>query len=155
MTKDIKEIYAKYNLPDFELVNKEFEITGIELEKWNFLNALCRISIEKINRMTSYVVPFFIPSGYYANLIINNVKDKETIARAKKFYKKMMIWYHQGLKAELETDENKQVEFFNKLWKEYPTMKKEVTEFLDICEDVFKIEEKEDAHKGGYLGWFM
>ncbi len=149
--EEVKKKYEKYDLPDFSLINKEFEITGIELEKWDLLNSLCRAVMNRMSNFSNYVVPFFIPGGYYNSLIMNNVKDEKTIVRARESYKEIMLIYHEALRMSFEVDEKKQVEFFNKFWKEYPKVKKEVLDLVEICENVFKIESK-GKEKGAYLG---
>jgi hypothetical protein len=148
--EDVKVVYERYDLPPFDEVQKELEVGGIEVDKWDFLNGLCRSMTAKLNAMISYVTPFFIPSGHYAMYIGNMMKDdKETVAEAQALYKELMIAYHQALKAQVLSPE-KQVEAFNTFWKLYPGWKERTLKLLDVCEDIFTREEKKVDR--GYLG---
>ncbi|MBT5029831.1 hypothetical protein HON03_01055 [archaeon] len=149
--EDIRKEYEGHGLSDFDKFNKEFEVQGFELEKWDFLNSMCRAVINRMSSFSNYVVPFFIPGGYYNGLIMSNVKDEKTILRAKDTYKDIMILYHEALRMSLESDEKKQIEFLKDFWKRYPKVKKETLDLIGICENVFKIEDKEKK-TGAYLG---
>jgi hypothetical protein len=148
----IKKVYEGYKLPDFKKVNKEFELAGIETDKWDFLNSLCRATNGKLQKLISFVTPFFVPGGYYGGIIVNTLNDKKVTQEARDVYKELMVWYHRSLKAEM-LSEKEQIVFFNEFWKKYPKMKKETLRLLQICEDVFLGKHDNKKKKSGaYLG---
>lgn len=147
--QDVKKLYRKYHLPDFDKVNKELELCSIDIEEAIFLNALCRLAGEKMNRFIGAVSPFFIPNDYFAGVVIGALKDKDAIIKAKALYRELMIWYIESLKAEL-SNEKEQVRFFVAFWKKYPQWKEKVMELLITSQQVFQREER--RFERGYWG---
>ena len=147
----IQKEYEKYDLPNFKRFNKEFELSGMEFEKCDFLKGLCRGLVARSTRLAGYVSPFFIPGGAYAAAVMSGVKDKEIIDEAKALYRELIINYHQGLKAEL-LGEKEQIAYIRDFVKKYFLWKKRTLALLDVCEQVFVKSFQERREEMGYLG---
>ncbi len=146
----LKKVIEDYGFEDFESLNKEFDLISIDLEKMDFLNSFVRIIISRARRFGDYVVPFFVPGGFYSSMIIGHVKDKEIIDEAKEVYKEVMVIYHQGLKVE-NGSEKEQIKYIKDFLKDYEPLKKRVFKLLDVCENVFRNLEEKKSEKE-YLG---
>jgi len=147
----IRKEYEKYGFTDFEKVNKEFELTGIELEKWDFLKSFCRATNAQLGKFIGYTTPLFMPGNSYAAIVMGGIKDKAVIEGAQQLYKELMVVYHENIKAELAS-EKEQIAFLKDFLKKYPDLKKRILVILNICEDVFKQESLGKKETKGYLG---
>ena len=148
----MKKEYAKYDFASFEEVNKELELGSIEVENWDFLNSVCRATVSKLNKMISYVTPFFIPGGYYSSIIMHHAKGDSAIhEETQKLYKELMVGYHKGLRAEMGT-EKEQIAYFQAFWKAYPLWKTRILVIIEYCEAVFAKQEEKKRPRNGYLG---
>ena len=148
----IQKEYEKYGFLNFESVNKEFELTGLELDKWDFLNSFCRLVEGKLGKFVSYTTALIMPGGNYHAIVQGGVKDKLVLEEAHLLYRDLMIHYHESLKAQLAS-EKEQVVFLKAFLKKYPLLKERVLVLLDACQQVF-VEQGLDKKKEsrGYLG---
>lgn len=147
----IQKEFVRYGFREFERWNEELELSAIDLEKWSFLKSFCRLSTGYLTKFASYVNPLFIPSGWYASVVMNGVKDKAVIEDAKQFYRELMVLHHQGLKAELAS-EKEQVKYLKDFLKKYSSLKKKTITFLDVCEEIFVRDTSGNKEHRGYLG---
>src|SRR3989338_8838967 len=130
----IKKEYERYGFSNFDSVNKEFELSSVEIDKWDFLNSFCRVINGKLNKFLGYSSALFMPGGNYNAVVQAGIKDKTVIEEAKNIYKALMIVSHDCLKV-------------------YPSYKKRIFVLLDVCKQVYveqSSEKKKDSH--GYLG---
>ncbi|HIH14879.1 MAG: hypothetical protein QT08_C0023G0005 [archaeon GW2011_AR17] len=148
----IKKEYERYGFSNFDSVNKEFELSSVEIDKWDFLNSFCRVINGKLNKFLGYSSALFMPGGNYNAVVQAGIKDKTVIEEAKNIYKALMIVSHDCLKAEM-ADEKTQIAFIKDFLKVYPSYKKRIFVLLDVCKQVYveqSSEKKKDSH--GYLG---
>ena len=133
--KTYKELSKKHKLPDFSMLDREFEISLIENDKF-----LLR---EIIVRMTDKI-------DYYA-MLINNVlhPDNGTLAplhECKSFddtqkdilfvlYQKLMLNHRKGLLALLKAQEKGQAEFISGFSKEWEVSKSQLESMLEVMRD--------------------
>ena len=113
----IKKEYERYGFSNFDSVNKEFELSSVEIDKWDFLNSFCRVINGKLNKFLGYSSALFMPGGNYNAVVQAGIKDKTVIEEAKNIYKALMIVSHDCLKAEM-ADEKTQIAFIKDFLKE-------------------------------------
>lgn len=148
----IQKEYERYGFSDFEKWNKEFEFSGIEVDKWDFLNSFCRLVSGKLSKFIGYTTPLFLPGSSYAAIIQGGVKDKALVEESKQLYKELMVLYHQSIKIEM-LSEKEQVQFIKSFLKKYFSLKKRVLVLLDVCQEVFRQDSLEKkVESKGYLG---
>ena len=151
---DIKQEYniLKHKLPNFNELDREFEISSANIKDKNFLlrNIRRRIN-DKVIFYCRLIEGLIYPS---TNNIINmfelksfNEQEKENIS---KFYKKLMQYERESLTLDVNPDEKKDFDYINKLWKDWQYFKKEM---LKITEKMKASWEKEDKLvKDSYFG---
>ena len=149
--EEIRKEYEKYGFSEFEKFNREFELTGIELDKWDFLKSFCRLVNGYLGKFIGYTTPLFMPGNSYAAIVQAGIKDKTIVEEGKQLYKDLMVLYHECLKAELAS-EKEQVIFLKEFLKKYPQLKKRILIMLDACQDVFLQEATKKNDRKGYLG---
>ena len=115
----IKKEYERYGFSNFDSVNKEFELSSVEIDKWDFLNSFCRVINGKLNKFLGYSSALFMPGGNYNAVVQAGIKDKTVIEEAKNIYKALMIVSHDCLKAEM-ADEKTQIAFIKDFLKLNP-----------------------------------
>lgn len=143
----VKEKYAelckKYELPDFEKINQEFELEAIDLKKSGiFINAIIRVIHSRLQQFLGYLDQFLVPQPSSAfTIFIFKGLTSENRKKILDLYKEIAILYQYSLKIIL-SEENEKVEFINHLWKKYPCIKSQFIIIVDELKDIFLKEEK-------------
>ncbi len=152
--KNIKEEYTKiktkFNLPNFEEVDKEFELYRIDIDKTSILTKeILRTIISRLINFINTLDPIVNtpPQSLHALIEINNLSDDDK-REIFVFYKRLSILIHEALVAEIAT-EKESAQFIMKIWKQWPEIrKKEMTFLKKIAEAWQKEEEKDESLKG-------
>jgi len=153
---DIKEGYVKlkYKLPDFELLDKEFEISFIDYKvKDNrfLLTSIRRKVNEKVIFYCRIIEGLLYP--HQPNIItmieLNNFNEEEK-KKIYALYKKLMGLERESLKLDVINDDKKSAEFINHVfaeWKNYSNEMKWITEKMKESWD-----KKDKEEEGSYMG---
>ena len=132
--KDIKQEYEKlrkkYNLPNFQSLDIEFEIGTLKLDECGILiKAILRHINSKIGTFIGYLEPIVTPEqSMHSMVVVSSLedKDKEEIF---KFYKELSAIYHKSFYKELE-NEDSIASFIKAIWKKWPDFKRREINFL-------------------------
>jgi hypothetical protein len=152
---ELKQRYSilkeKYSLPDFKVVNENFEIENIDPESELIIKAIRKHMTEKIFYVLRSLEMFMNPQN--APLFIFNViksiseSDKELI---KQLYERVSTYEIDAFGLEAEYDEKKEAEFIKRFCIEW----KEVSSDLKQIYSAMKDNHKKDSKKSekSYFG---
>ncbi len=139
-----KHLIEEHKLPDFDALDKEFEISLIDNEEF---------IIREIRRKMTEKICFFADiiggvvnteSSASAMLEFGNITE-EDIKKGFNVYRKLMYWERYSAEVSAYSDDGKDAEFISKFYEEWIVLKK------DIASTVAKIKEtwKMDSEKEG------
>jgi hypothetical protein len=151
----IKETYEKlkkkFNLPDYEEVNNELEISSVESEDFLLRQIRKKIS-ERIETITTELGSILQPSAesltdMHECRFFDDKEKKKMIET----YKKLMIISRTGLEAEIGCDDRKDADMINNFFKEWKSLKKDVLAFMKKMKTCWE-KETEIEEKLEYFG---
>jgi len=141
--KKYEELKKKYSLPDFEELNKDFEISIIEHEDF-----LLREIMKKIISKTTSVCESFENLLTPDNTVVSiyeyrafNDAGREEIF---KLYKKLKVLEKLSLELSLNHDEKKDAEFINEFFSSWESLKNKIIKIIRKMRDFW---EKESTKK--------
>ena len=146
----IKEAYnelrEKYDLPSFEEMDEEFEISGIEVDKVNSLaRGVLRVMCNKIVIFLNYVEPVVSPNpnGLHAFVEVENTTNEEK-KEVFTFYKNLSYKYHKAYGLELVENEKKVVEEIKNILKDWKSIRLNFKKLIAIINNSWKREKEKD-----------
>ncbi len=130
---ELKELYEKarkkYDLPDFDELDREFELRKIE--DGFVISEVRKTILDKIHAFTNWIEPVINPHQHSIHSIVESrVFNKAETDEVFNFYKKLYYHLHRGLLAGLQSEKH-EAEFIKEIWKIYPELKKEITKFIE------------------------
>ncbi|MCD4666526.1 hypothetical protein K8R47_01820 [archaeon] len=149
---DVKKEYQKlrYKLPNFEDLNNEFELEFIK-EKGFLLRQIRRRLNEKVIFYARIIESLLYP---IQNSIINmhEIKffSKEEKEEIEKIYKKIMAIERESLYLDVNYSDQKDVDFINKIFKEWNELRKNLTKITEKMKDSWNKELKRESNN--YFG---
>ncbi len=152
LKKEYEKYKIKYNLPNFEKINEDFEIEKLQGKETDlFLREVRRSIIDKIVAYLRFIETFINPVNAPL-LFLTLIKSLEASER-----KSLHELYLRLGKFEIESvvldnvyDEKKESEFIKKIFKEWQETKKE---FDKVVQSMMKnMEAKGEMREKGYLG---
>lgn len=149
--KEYKNISSKYNLPEFNDLNKDFEISTLE-NKAFVLSAVRKRMNEKLIFFCKILENILYPT--IQNPVTNyesSFFDEEIRKNLVKVHKQLLIFDRHSLSIDVNPNEQEDVDFINNLSKEWSYFKKELKKVVEIMQDSWKKENKEQGE--GYFGW--
>jgi hypothetical protein len=152
--KALKEEYAKlkekYSLPEFEALNKDFEIEDIDSEE-NILREVLREMHDRIEFYSGILDSLIQPDSKLCDMKEAgnlNEKDQENITE---MYRKCMLINRSLLLANLDYSHEVAAKEIIETYKEWQSIKKELKLILIKMRDTWKQESKKETY-GGYYG---
>jgi len=154
LEEEYNVLRKKYKLaPSFADLDREFELGILEVEDSRILLKRILENIAGImNRFINLIEPIVNPSpDSLHSLIESKMFDNVEISKLFVFYKKLWFLIHEQILASLE-DEQAQAEYINKVWKQWPEIKKETKRItIKICKGWGESEQIE-THRENYVG---
>lgn len=150
---EYNKLEKKYSLPEFEQLDEEFEIRGIELNKSGILiKAILRWITNKLNIFMNYLEPVVAtpPQNIHSLIEIRNISDEDR-RRMFEFYKEISVLLHENLSVELKS-EKEIAQQIKKIWKLWPRIKKEEISFLEKITMAWEKKEEDQKVKAEYSG---
>lgn len=144
------ELKKKNNLPDYSLMEYEFDLNTIDDEKQLLKEIRKKIS-DKIEYFTKLLEGVLQPETNVICLHECKVFDEAEKDRMYALFRKMMILHRNADLAFLNTTEKSDAEFISNCMKEWPSMKKELSFFVQKLRDSWN-DEKELKEDLGYMG---
>jgi len=152
MKKKYKGIQKKYNLPDFEKLNKDFQIEKAAESETDFLVREIRKFIgDKMMNYFKFIESLLNPvnAPMFVFSIIKLI-DSEEKKRLSEIYKELMKKEVKFIELDLEFDEEKEAEFVRKSYEFWQEVKKDI---LKIIENINrKWDDKFEVNNKGYFG---
>lgn len=150
----IEEIYnklkQKYDLPDFDLLNKEFDLYTIDEEDFPLRSVRNKI-IEKVDSAITLFDDILHPDRDFSRYMEANVFSDSDRDGMMITYRRLMFF--KRLSTELYFEDSKQtnIKFINDFMKEWPELKSSILAFTKRLKDSWEkdIPKKEFV---GYLG---
>ncbi len=149
--KNYEVAKKKYDLPDFEAIDKEFYIRKTNPEGFIILEVVYAIS-NKLRNMIGDIDPALSPNPGNLHMMVEmNAFGKEEKAGAFAFYKKLGYQFHKALASELIPEEE-QVKFIKEFWKDWGSLKKQYLKYMDKIIAEWGKEEEKKSDSTEYLG---
>jgi len=150
--KTYKQFYKKYSLPDFDDLNRDFQIEKIaEIETDYFLREIRRFMSEKfisyLRFIESIINPVNVPMFVLSIVKAITSDDKKKLTQE---YKKLAKIQVDLIQRDLDYSEQKEAEFIKdnfKVWKEIEKNILEITKTIDKNWD-----NKTQNNNRGYFG---
>ncbi len=130
----IKDSYAKlqkkHNLPDFDRINNEFEISLIEKEDF-LIRAVRRKMADKIGNYAKFLEDLLQPDTSFASM--NEARDlgDEDKQHIFELFQKLMYFGTLSAQADLICDDAKDAEFITTFLGEWPALKQELVKLTE------------------------
>ena len=151
--KDIKGQYAelmkKYKLPDFDELEHNFEISGVEDN--DLLRGIRHKMSEKLEHYAKLLEDYIQPDSSFSSMYEIKDFDEKHKQKVIALFRKLMVPYRECVKLNLNLGEEKDAKFiieFSTAWKE---MKPELAELIDFAKRSWQTQDKEDNFKS-YFG---
>lgn len=123
--EDYEKLREKYDLPAYEYINYEFEISSIDIEKVsNLARGVLRAMINKMALFLNYLEPVISPNpqGLHAFIEVQNTNNDEK-KEVFDFYKEVSKRYHRAYSKELIEDEETVVQEIKDVLKDWKKTK--------------------------------
>lgn len=133
MNKKIYQAYKKKysSLPNFEVLDHEFEISSIESELF-VLRQIRKKAGERIEGFIKFIEEILQPEGasfssMYECLCFDDTEKKAMLD----IYKKMMILHRSLVSADIALDNKQDVEVIKLVTKEWPVLSKKLLPYVE------------------------
>ncbi|KHO53984.1 hypothetical protein J4476_02775 [Candidatus Woesearchaeota archaeon] len=147
---EYEKISKKYKLPEFEKINDDFEIDFIE--KKEFLTRAIRRRMNDKLLFFARIIENVIYPNSHSQIIAyeNSVFSEERKLELVKVHKQLMIFERRSLLLDIETAEEKDIEYIRDLLLRWEEFKNELKEVAETMQESWKtnIEEKEERYFG-------
>ena len=146
------EIQKKFELPDFDELNKEFQIEKISVEETDYLiREIRKFLAEKFSNYMRFVEALLNPSNsplFVFSIVKSlNVEDKEILQEV---YKKLAKIEVDLVEVDLDFSEEKEVQFVKENYKVWKEVKKDLLKTIETVKKNWD-NKFEDSSKG-YFG---
>lgn len=127
--KSYKSLKKKYKLPNFDELDKYFEIAGIEEETF-LLREIRKKIAEKLEFFSKSLEGALQPETTLTQLYEAKFFSEEEKESMFKLYKAIMIAHRQALLLSIENDEKHDAEFVNSFFGQWPKIKEQLNTFF-------------------------
>jgi hypothetical protein len=153
LKREYKNLQEKYNLPNFELINKEFSIEKISENETELLTKeIRRFIADKVFNYLRFIEtilnPVNAPIFIFSIMKSLNQDDKSKLTNV---YEKLSLIDLELIKLDVETTEKKDGEFIKRVFDTWQEIKKELISVLDKLKYI-KEENTEEKSKSKYFG---
>jgi hypothetical protein len=151
--QEMKKEYLsfKYNLPNFEKLEEDFDLDKISdrNKKFVLLN-IRRVMIEKFTNYSQLFEALLNPVSQ-SRLLLHMLKkiDEEKKIQMKKFCDILIDYQFEAIKLELIYDEKREAKFIISAFEKWENIKKEILEMLDSID--FKAKDSKNNHENNYF----
>ncbi len=152
LKEEYAELQKKYMLPLFEELNKDFQIEKAAENETDFLLREIRKLIAErlfnyLRFIESLLNPVNVPMFVYSIIKTFDVQEKERLTEV---YKKLAKKEVELIELDIESTEEKEVEFIKDSYKLWQEVKKDVLEVVDAIKKNW--DTKAEANKKDYFG---
>lgn len=152
--EDIKKEYSKlqkkYKLPNFEELDKNFEVSSIENAKLLHVNIRKKIA-EKIQGFCEVLEGLLHPNTDLTSIYEDKFFSDKEKGKMFDLYKKLMVLARSALELSIEADEKEDAEFIKNINQEWKSIKEEFYKVANKLKESWE-KETEAESKLEYLG---
>jgi len=145
-----EELQKKYNLPSYKEINKDFELSIMEEEKF-LLRQVRRKIAEKVEAYSKMIEPILMPESNQASMYECQLVTEEEKSKLYKLFKKMLYFDRFSIETSVNETNEQTAKFINEFWGEWSSIKSELSELFKKLKEgwtkEFELEEKRN-----YLG---
>ena len=145
-----EELQKKYNLPSYEDINNDFEISIIEDEKF-LLRAIRRKLAEKLDAYSKIIESILMPESNQTSIYECQLFTEDEKKKLYHLFKKVMYFDRFSIETSLNENDEKTANFINEFWKEWPDIKSQLSEMFKELKKGWTKEIKLEE-KRSYLG---
>lgn len=148
-----EKLRKKYDLPKFDELNNEFEISSIkQLTKTDFpLRVIRRRITDKLAMFCNILQSLLLPNtGSAINMFEIKLFNEEDKTKIEKLLADMMFLERKSLLLDITSDEKVEAEFLRTSWKQWPRFSVEMAKIAEKMSEGWRLEEKSD--KTQYFG---
>lgn len=145
-----EELQKQYGLPDYDVLDKDFEISGIDEDDFSLRNVRKKLT-DKIDHVKSLIDDLFHPDNTFAALKESAEFSDEDRDNLIQIYQKLMFFYRRATELSIEDSDQLNADFINDFYKIWPDTKASVLQYIKRLKKVWNgdISTKEVV---GYLG---
>ncbi len=147
---DYEKLRKKFNLPEFNEIDSEFDLSGIE-EYCDLLKTIGEIIRDKIAKAGEIIGEIMQPETSISALYESRVFNEKEKNRVFEIYRRIMILKRQADKLFIINDEKMDADFINSSLSEWKQIKPQIVDILTELEDSWK-KELERSDKLPYFG---
>ncbi len=152
LKKKYSEIQKKFGLPDFDELNREFQIEKISIEETDYLvREIRKFLADKFSNYMRFVEALLNPSNsplFVFSIVKSlNVEDKESLQEVYKKFAKIEV---DLVEIDLDFSEEKEVEFIKESYKIWKSIKKSLLEIVEVVRKNW--DNKFEGNTRGYFG---
>jgi len=148
--KEYEALKKKYKLPEFEQLDKNFEISCIEHAKLLHVNIRKRI-VEKIETFCDVLENLIHPNTDITSMYEDKFFSDKEKEKMFDLYKKLMVFARKALQLSIEADEKEDAEFIRDISTEWRGIKEEFHKITNKLKESWE-KEIESESKMEYLG---
>ena len=151
MKSKYENLKEKYNLPEYNDLDKEFSIEDIEGN--NILGEIRKKMSEKVIIYIKFLEDILQPdttlSSFYECTVLNSDLEKK---KAFELYKKLMILDRSSLETCLLSSSESEAKFINQTFEEWFKIKQELIKLLNQVINIWKKEDAYTKFESEYMG---
>jgi len=152
LKEDYKQIQAKYNLPEFDELNDDFNIEKLsEIETESLVREIRRMIADRFYNYLRFVEsilnPVNSPMFIFSIVKILTIKEKEKLTE---IYKKLAKKEIDLIELDVKFDEQKEITFIKESYKIWQDIKEDMLDIIEVIKQNW--DNKLDKNNKGYFG---
>lgn len=148
--KKYGELKEKYSLPNFEELNKEFELSAIEHEDF-LLRQIRKKIADKINAICEFLEDLLSPDNTIANIYEYKAFDDDERKKIFELYKRLKVFEKLSLELSLNPGEKNDAGFIKDVFSSWSKIRSETTGFIKKIKSFWEKESTKE-YKARYFG---
>ena len=149
--EEYEKLKVKYALPEYELIDKDFEIGTIDAED-NILREILKSIHDQIDAYNRILENLIQPDSKLCDMKEAGELSKEDQALIVEMYRKGMLLSRNILLLDLDYEEKETAKAITQLFSEWEEMKKDIRKILEKMRDTWKVHSEQEKYGGGYFG---
>lgn len=148
--EEFEKIKKKFSLPDYDMLDHEFEVSTLEDEQF-FLRGIREKIDEKIERLVNMFDDLLHPKSTFTSNVESNAltdQDKEDIVN---IMKRLMYFHRRATELSLDDSDKLNADFITELFKEWDDLKTRSLKIINKMKTVWT-EDELKKEVVGYLG---
>jgi len=125
---DAKKIYQhlkqKYNLPEFNAINNEFEISTIENEHF-FLREIRRKIYDKLSTLSKFLKQILFPEADFIDMHESRAFTDKEREKIYSLFRTILYLLRQNMLTAIDETDRKTADYIKLVWQKWKIIKKE------------------------------